>query len=127
MSLSKSKCWHSNNSLHFLKCTVPLFTFLKACCSIDSADKSVSYDCKKVSDKEKMFYNIATRLADTPLICSDPILCYIQGKLYLGILTGSCVKIWIYDPNLNVWNNTNYCSKATHTRQPFLCTNTGGQ
>ncbi len=24
MSLSKSKCWYSNNFLHFLKCTVPL-------------------------------------------------------------------------------------------------------
>ncbi len=24
MSLSKSKCWYSNNSLHFLKCAVPL-------------------------------------------------------------------------------------------------------
>ncbi len=24
MSLSKSKCWYSNNCLHFLKCTVPL-------------------------------------------------------------------------------------------------------
>ncbi len=25
MSLSKSKCWHSNNCLHFLKCAVPLY------------------------------------------------------------------------------------------------------
>ncbi len=24
MSLSKSKCWYSNNCLHFLKCAVPL-------------------------------------------------------------------------------------------------------
>ncbi len=24
MSQSKSKCWYSNNCLHFLKCTVPL-------------------------------------------------------------------------------------------------------
>jgi len=26
MSLSKSKCWYSNNCLHFLKCAVPLRT-----------------------------------------------------------------------------------------------------
>ncbi len=26
MSLSKSKCWYSNNCLHFLKCAVPLKT-----------------------------------------------------------------------------------------------------
>jgi len=25
MSLSKSKCWFSNNCLHFLKCAVPLW------------------------------------------------------------------------------------------------------
>jgi hypothetical protein len=25
MSLSESKCWYSNNCLHFLKCAVPLF------------------------------------------------------------------------------------------------------
>ncbi len=25
MSLSKSKCWYSNNCLHFLKCAVPLY------------------------------------------------------------------------------------------------------
>ncbi len=24
MSLSKSKCWYSNNCLHFLKCAVPI-------------------------------------------------------------------------------------------------------
>ncbi len=24
MSLSKSKCWHSNNYLHFIKCAAPL-------------------------------------------------------------------------------------------------------
>jgi hypothetical protein len=27
MSLSKSKCWYSNDCLHFLKCAVPLITF----------------------------------------------------------------------------------------------------
>ncbi len=26
MSLNKSKCWYSNNCLHFLKCTLPLST-----------------------------------------------------------------------------------------------------
>jgi hypothetical protein len=27
MSLNKSKCWYSNNCLHFLKCAVPLAFF----------------------------------------------------------------------------------------------------
>ncbi len=27
MSLSKSKCWYSNNCLHFLKCVVPLSSY----------------------------------------------------------------------------------------------------
>ncbi len=30
MSLSKSKCWYSNNCKHISKCTVPLITYGKA-------------------------------------------------------------------------------------------------
>jgi len=30
MSLSKGKCWYSNNCLHFLKCIVPLTNNIKA-------------------------------------------------------------------------------------------------
>lgn len=67
--------------------------------------------------------NCSLRLQDTPTTCSDPILCFIGGKLYLGILVGYCTKLWIYDPATNVWTSTNFCSLATHNRQPFLCTN----
>jgi hypothetical protein len=46
MSLSKSKCWYSNDCLHFLKRTVPLsWLVLKF------------YLCRGVGDKDK-FYNI---------------------------------------------------------------------
>ena len=31
MSLSKSKCWYSNNCLHILKRTVPLATMATSC------------------------------------------------------------------------------------------------
>ncbi len=33
MSLSKSKCWYSNNCLHFLKCAVPFVTLASKNCN----------------------------------------------------------------------------------------------
>ena len=66
--------------------------------------------------------NCSLRLHDTPTSCSDPVFCFVGGKLYLGILVGSCTKLWTYDPAANVWSDINRCSSATHTRQPFVCT-----
>ncbi len=43
MSLSKSKCWYSNNCLHLLKCTVPLQFFTQS----KKANKTAS---NKISD-----------------------------------------------------------------------------
>ncbi len=37
MSLSESKCWYSNNCLHFLMCALPLNTQHNIC-AIQSAD-----------------------------------------------------------------------------------------
>jgi hypothetical protein len=39
MSLSKSKCWYSNNCLHFVKRTVPLVGYYSASNSIKNPDR----------------------------------------------------------------------------------------
>jgi hypothetical protein len=41
MSLTKSKCWYSNNCLHFLKCAVPLQKNLKKDSNLDVYKKIV--------------------------------------------------------------------------------------
>ncbi len=41
MSLSKSKCWYSNNCLHFVKCAVPLTVTLLVLNSNGLADSSM--------------------------------------------------------------------------------------
>jgi hypothetical protein len=40
MSLSKSKCWYSNNYLHFLECAVPLLIKSRECFMREQKSKS---------------------------------------------------------------------------------------
>ncbi len=50
MSLSKGKCWYSNNHLHFLKCAVPL-KIINNCLNIniifylEASGGQISYSC----------------------------------------------------------------------------------
>jgi len=60
------------------------------------------------------------RLADSPTACTNPILCYINGKLFLGI-NSVRIKLYIYDPAANIWNDLGKDSMFDHPRQPFTC------
>ncbi len=47
MFLSKSKCWYSNNCLHFLKCAVPLiFVFDLSFVSVYEQKVQGTNECK---------------------------------------------------------------------------------
>ncbi len=78
MSLSKSKCWYSNNCSHYLKHAVPLPIMSITTCTIASSSQLVSHrpnDETSLTGKE---FNALATWGDVTQIGTNPILLIVQ-------------------------------------------------
>jgi len=64
--------------------------------------------------------NCTVRLQDTPIKCSNPMLCYVGGKLYLGI-DDVLTRLYTYNPVANNWTKLGKDSTYDHPSQPYSC------
>ena len=59
-------------------------------------------------------------LPSTPSLCSNPVACFVNQRLYLAILVGNVMNMYVFNSATQAWDYINH-SGASHTRQPFAC------
>jgi len=64
--------------------------------------------------------NCTVRIQDTPIKCSNPMLCYVGGKIYLGI-NDVLTRLYTYNPVANNWIKLGKDSVYDHPSQPYSC------